>query len=129
MSPGRWHDVQFAKKIGATSLLNVGAAAFCCANACGATYKALNTTSAGATRFLISSPGSKVRSLIFGSRNYRIAVPVERARCLALTDGVRSGVRCNDSSKAALASAFRPEPNIISPLTLGAGLIGSGGPE
>ena len=27
MSPGRWHDVQFAKKIGATSLLNVGAAA------------------------------------------------------------------------------------------------------
>jgi hypothetical protein len=51
MSPGRWQLVQFAKKIGAMFLLNVGAAV--CADACGATYKALNAMSAGTTSLFI----------------------------------------------------------------------------
>ena len=44
---------------------------------------------------------------------YRIAVPVVRARCMAFTDGVRFGVRCSDSSRAAIASAFLPASSSI----------------
>jgi N-acyl-D-amino-acid deacylase len=76
ISPARWQDVQFAKKIGATSLLNEGACA--CAGEDEKSKPAANTTT-GPTRFTMAEhylPGKRRR----GAREEKSPVSVRAVR-------------------------------------------------
>src|SRR5262245_26517292 len=96
------------------SLLNVGAAA--AGAACSAvtvlpdhTTALASVASATTKYFFITSLPRRLDD------DYGIAVPALLARAMAFTDGVRFGVRCNDKSSAATASAVRPASNRSSP--------------